>query len=253
MGTMGIYLSKSQLERSPSRADGVSAEEEKRLVRWHIKVIQRAGQNLNLPIITISTACTFFHRFYSAYSLAKHAPLVISQGCLLLASKSEENSRRIRDILNTTYAVNFSDREPLRVSTEYWKMKEQVLRAEQILLRAFAFDMAPAHPHHYLLHFIRDLEATEDVATMAWCVSNDSLCSPLCLQYSAQTIACACILFAADLTNTHPFVGEWWEKYATNRIQLEDAAHQLADLYEEELEAKVPASHTAVPLRGGMS
>ena len=38
----------------------------------------------------------------------------------------------------------------------------------QILLRAFAFDMAPAHPHHYLLHFVRDLEASEEVPGGGW-------------------------------------------------------------------------------------
>jgi hypothetical protein len=43
-------------------------------------------------------------------------------------------------------------------SQHYWQMKEDVIRTEQILLRVFAFDLEIAHPHIYLLHFIRDLE-----------------------------------------------------------------------------------------------
>lgn len=236
-------MTRNELEKSPSRRDGIAAAAEKKQKRHYITVIQQAGQNLELPILTLSTACVFFHRFFAFYSLQQYDPLVMSQGCILLASKAEENSRRIRDVLNTTYAVNYPDREPLRVSTEYWKMKELVVRAEQILLRAFAFDMAPSHPQHYLLHFIRNLEAAEEIGTMAWCVANDSLVSSLCLQYCPQTIACACILFASEITNSGAFVGEWWEKFETNRRDLEDASHQLADLYEEGIPASPNHTH----------
>jgi hypothetical protein len=36
--------------------------------------IQAAGANLELPILTICTACVFFQRFFSYCSFAKHDP-----------------------------------------------------------------------------------------------------------------------------------------------------------------------------------
>ena len=44
-------------------------------------------------------------------------------------------------------------------------MKEEVIKFEQILLRVFSFDLTVQHPHHYVLHFIRDLEGNLPLST----------------------------------------------------------------------------------------
>jgi len=186
---------------------------------------------LELPILTICTACVFFQRFFSQCSFAKYDPAIVAQACLLLAAKAEENSRRVRDVINTSFALQ-TNRKELQVSQDYWQMKDDVIRCEQLLLRVFAFDLDLRHPQHFVLHFIRDLEGPEELASVSWCILNDSLSTTLCLQYRPEPIACAAIYLAGELLGEQVSHGEWWEKYDTTRVELEDICHQLADMFE---------------------
>lgn len=225
-------LTKQQIERSPSVADHIPFAEELRLRRALTIFLLKTGGLLELPILTICTSCAFFQRFFSQCSFAKHNPHVIAQACLMLAAKAEENSRRVRDVVNTTEALRKQDKDSTQEPQEYWGTKEAVIRCEQMLLRVFAFDLDLKHPHHYVLHFIRDLEGAEEVASVSWCILNDSLCTTLCLQYRPEPIACAAIYLAGEMIGEQVSHGEWWEKFDTSRVELEDIAHQLADMYE---------------------
>jgi len=225
-------LTKQQIERSPSAADNIPFAEELRLRRALTIFLLKAGGLLELPILTICTSCVFFQRFFSQCSFAKFDPLVIAQACIMLAAKAEENSRRVRDVINTTEALREQGKDHLQEAKEYWGMKEDVIRSEQTLLRVFAFDLDLRHPHHYILHFIRDLEGAEELASVSWCILNDSLCTTLCLQYRPEPIACAAIYLAGEMIGEQVSHGEWWEKFDTSRVELEDISHQLADMYE---------------------
>eukprot|EP00808_Paulinella_micropora_P027149 g16779.t1 len=85
-------------ERESSSHDNVSdavksAREEEAVSR----VIFQAGLMLELPIYATATACTYFHRFYKKLPLLDRADAYLTaQACLLLASKVEENPRRLR-------------------------------------------------------------------------------------------------------------------------------------------------------------
>lgn len=225
-------LTKQQIERSPSVADNIPFSEELRLRRSLTIFLLKAGGLLELPIVTICTSCAFFQRFFSQCSFAKFNPYVIAQACLMLAAKAEENSRRVRDVVNTTEALRRQDKDCVHETQEYWGMKDAVIRSEQTLLRVFGFDLDLKHPHHYVLHFIRDLEGAEEIASVSWCILNDSLCTTLCLQYRPEPIACAAIYLAGEMIGEQVSHGEWWEKFDTSRVELEDIAHQLADMYE---------------------
>jgi len=162
--------------------------------------LMQAGILLELPILTISTATLFFHRFYSRLSFLQYPPLLTLQAAIFLASKVEEHSRRLRDILNVSHRVQYPSEEALQVTQDFWSMKDAVLRQEQILLRVLGYDLECDHAHRYVLHIVRQLEATEDVASIAYYILNDSLCTTLCLQYSAARIACGAIYLASELT-----------------------------------------------------
>ena len=67
-----------QLSDSPSRRDGVSAEEEHRL-RWEgAQLIRDAGNALNQQPGTYCTGITLFHRFYALYSFRGFPHMVSS-------------------------------------------------------------------------------------------------------------------------------------------------------------------------------
>lgn len=75
-----FYLSKEQLENSPSRLRGVDAETEKRLRVYGCDRIQRAVILLKLPQVVAATAQILFHRFYSKKDLREWHVRVCSGG-----------------------------------------------------------------------------------------------------------------------------------------------------------------------------
>ncbi|GAB5365405.1 hypothetical protein AAMO2058_001054900 [Amorphochlora amoebiformis] len=191
----------SQLENSPSRQDGISFVRENEMRRKCVALMQEAGIRLQLPHQAICTAVHYYHRFFTLCSMANHSLLLTAQTCLFIASKVEETSRRVRDILNTTYRLQNPEKKPLQVTQEYWNMKEDVVLHEQICLRVLGYNLTSRHPHHYVLHFLKDLDGTEELGILAWSLLNDSLRTTLCLQYAPESIACASIYLAAEMMN----------------------------------------------------
>jgi len=228
-------LKREELEESPSRKS-FSWEDEKRIRRDMTSIMIQSGILLELPILTIATACLYFHRFYSRVSMLQYDPLLTVQACLFLASKAEEHSRRLRDILNTTHRVQHISKDPLQVTQAFWNLKDNVLRHEQTLLRVLGYDLECQHAHRFLLHIVRQLEATEDLATMALYILNDSLCTTLGIQYPASTLACGAIYLASEVTGDKiidfSYGYEWWEQFDVNQLEIEDICHQLIELYE---------------------
>lgn len=223
---------------SPSRKDGISLEQEKRLRRKYIALVQESGVLLELPNNTICTAAAFFHRFFAVCSLAKFDPVLVVEACLFLASKVGETGRRVRDVINVTYCLLHPNEEPLQVSEQYWLTKDSASRCEQQLLRVLGFDLDVKHPHHYLLHIVRELEGTEQLATVAYYICNDSMQTALCLQYPPAVIACAAVHLAGEFISEQIAAAswqwgqEWWERFGVSRLELEDISHQLLDVYE---------------------
>jgi hypothetical protein len=225
----------------PIRAGPIPSEEEKRIRRFYISLLQSSGVLLELPIATVTSACIFFHRFYSICALQDNHPLVCCCACILLSSKVEEHSRRVRDIMNVLYRLCYPSLAALSISPLYWQFKDNVLRFEQLLLRVINFETILIHPQHYILHFAREIECSEELTSIAFYICNDSLLTTLILQYSSSAIACSAIYLAAE------FIGEtinlrsiaqsssnseWWEYFSCSRIEIEDCSHQLLELYE---------------------
>ncbi|MBW0539154.1 hypothetical protein O181_078869 [Austropuccinia psidii MF-1] len=88
------------LERTPSSHSSISSDLERELRFFGGLLIQQAGILLNLPQIVMATAATLFQRFYFVTSFLNFGIRDVSAGCLFLASKLEEKSARIRDIIN---------------------------------------------------------------------------------------------------------------------------------------------------------
>jgi hypothetical protein len=230
----GTHSKLIQNALQPVRGKRLTQQGEKRVRSTYIELIIRSGRLLELPNLTISTACVYWHRFFSLHSLLVYHPSLCAAASLFLASKAEESSRRVRDVINVVYRVEHmppgswhapantaaggnsmqgvnngamspartpghTADEPLQVSQLFWDLKEEVLRFEQKLLRVLAYEMKIYHPQVYVLHFARELECSEEVCRSAYYICNDSQRTTLCLQYGPNAIACACIYLAAEL------------------------------------------------------
>ncbi len=71
--------------------------------------------------------------------------------------------------------------------------------AERLLLRVLGFNFLSRHPHHYVLHYLKELDASEELAILSWSLLTDSVRSTVCLQYKPESIACAAIYLAAEM------------------------------------------------------
>ena len=72
-------------------------------------LILRAARLLDLPAVAGATASVYWHRFFSKESLLLHHPSVCAAASLFLASKVEECSRRVRDVINVVYRCEHSN------------------------------------------------------------------------------------------------------------------------------------------------
>ncbi|KAJ1987314.1 hypothetical protein H4R33_002919 [Dimargaris cristalligena] len=64
-----------------------------------------AGLSLRLSHITIATACAMFHRFYMRHSLKEYNPYNIAATSLYLATKVEEQHRKLKDVIVAVHMV----------------------------------------------------------------------------------------------------------------------------------------------------
>ena len=87
------------LANSPSKRDGVGADDEMAQRVWGCELIMEAGILLRLPQVVMCTAQNLFHRFYYRVSLLRFDAFLSAMGCFFLACKIEEKPKRIREVL----------------------------------------------------------------------------------------------------------------------------------------------------------
>jgi hypothetical protein len=94
----------------------------------------------------------------------------VAASCLFLGCKMAEEPRRIRDVINLSSVLGFSEcnqsedmnnkktpivikeaAEPPALDEKYWKAKEQIVSTEQLVLRMLKFDTVVCHPHRCVL------------------------------------------------------------------------------------------------------
>ena len=238
-----FYLSAAQLEASPSRLDGVSAELESQLRRYACDAIAEAVVQLHLPQSVACTAQVLLQRFYCKRSLTQFDVKILAIACFWLAAKLEEvieidspNRVRLRYIIVVFYRVfRRSDGKYLDIlepgTQRYDALKTEVVRAERHILRAFGFIVNVEHPHRFVLVFGQLLGLTKEVLQEGWNLANDSLRTTLCVQHKAEVVACG-LLFLATRRQGVPMPESppWWQVFGVRQEQLLSVASTITAL-----------------------
>ncbi|KAI9310571.1 cyclin-like protein [Dichotomocladium elegans] len=176
---------------------GMSLEEEWLRRLTGCILIQAIGARLEVPLPTLATAMTFFHRFFTQHSFVHYRLEVVAACCLYFACKVEESFRNINDVVGSTM-LNILG--PNNHSEDHAKLfhslREGILQYEMILVETLCFDIALNHPYTPLIDMLAQTEADESVAHSALAFLNDSMRLPLCLLYDPKLIAAACICLA---------------------------------------------------------
>ena len=69
----------------------------------HSQPLSWTGKTLNLSVDTCSCALTFLQRFFSVRSMLASDCYIICAACTLLATKSEDQTRAIKDIIKHSW------------------------------------------------------------------------------------------------------------------------------------------------------
>jgi hypothetical protein len=196
---------------------------------------------LQLQTETRFTAIVLLHRYARAKAQANGSVESTSDGkgledlpwvgaaCIFLACKVEEETRRLRDVINMVHMVLSSlprssssskvgdveaeanggvnnpkdviliSASPPDLNQEYWKSKKRVVETEQAVLRWLGFDVSVSHPHRAVFLILEAKAGNRDkVLAIAFRRLNDALFWPDALEHTVIELACASIDLALE-------------------------------------------------------
>ncbi|KAH8835108.1 cyclin-like protein [Flagelloscypha sp. PMI_526] len=206
MGSTSEWLfTPSMLDETPSRTH-TSLFDELYLRATGVEFLYRLGGTLRLPTAALFTAANWFHRFYMRYDIDDFPTQETAAACVFLATKTEECSRKLRDVALVAEIKRTGGQKIPDDSPEIQKWCGYILWVEEYLLEAIGFDFTVDMPHFHILHAVqrdRDRnvppETLKDIQESAWSLAHDSYRTPLCILFPAPTIAAACYILAQRL------------------------------------------------------
>lgn len=241
-------FSESELLLTPSIIAGKLSPEKERENRGKgVNFILQAGIMLKLPQITLATASVFLHRFYMRHSMVDvpgRAPgyhyYSMAATCLFLATKVEENCRKMKELVIACVRVAQKDPNKLvdEQDSEYWRWRDNILHSEDVLLETLCFDLNLEAPYKILFELLLQLhhENHKRLRNAAWAFVNDSCLTMLCLLFPCRIIAASAVYAAAKHTGVN-FLDDragrpWWEAAGVDIIEVRKACNYMADMYE---------------------
>jgi cyclin T len=238
------YFTRSQIhESSPSRIDGIDAEQEDRLRISYCRFIRHVAMKLGLPQVTIGTSIIFCHRFYLRHSHSKNDRYTIATICLILAIKATE-VRRIffEDLTRLSYEVQHenADRataELIKDPQFFEQRKQLLLKGEHLVLSTLNFDLDIETPYQPLVSALKKFNAERwhsQFSQVSWNFVNDGLMTTVCLQYEPRQVAGAAFFLASKFLHVQlPLDTEnpWLREFDLSLLQLHDVCSQLLELY----------------------
>jgi hypothetical protein len=170
-----------------------------------------------------------FHRFYTQVSMKEFDTNLTIMSSVFLASKLEEHTRRLTDIINVFYRIfqvyaDKVDQIPFSVHS----LKNEVVEVEKEILASLGFTLTYDNPHKFMMMYLNTIDSDSKFAQKAWNYLNDSFFTDLPLQYGPNVLAsgaiyCANIELEHGLSDSPP----WYELFDVTKLQLVDFKKQM--------------------------
>ncbi|KAL2504058.1 Cyclin-T1-5 [Abeliophyllum distichum] len=243
------YFTREELDRSPSRKDGISREQESHLRQLFCSYLQELGVELKAPQVTIATAMMLCHRFFMHQSHTKNHWQTVANSSMFLASKAEDTPCRLKDIVVMSYKLMYrwdpSASQRIREREIYDKQKELILTGERILLVTVAFDLNIEHPYKPLVAALKKLKISHEVVKVAWNFVNDWVRTTLCLQYKPHYIAAGSLYLAVKFQKMKlpsENGNAWWMQFDISPKKLEEVIQHMLGLLGNNAKQALPSS-----------
>ncbi|XP_028321043.1 cyclin-T2-like isoform X1 [Gouania willdenowi] len=234
-------FTREQLDNTPSRRCGIEADRELSYRQQAANLIQDIGQRLNVSQLIINTAIVYMHRFYMLHSFNKFHRNVISQVTLFLASKVEEQPRKLELVIKIAHAIINPQEPALDTKSNAFQLQlHEFVVLEAIVLQTLGFDITIDHPHTDVVKCCQLVRASKDLAQTSYFMATNSLhLTTFCLQHRPTVVACVCIHLACKWSNWEIPVStdgkHWWE-YVDCRVTLQlldELTHEFLQILEK--------------------
>lgn len=225
------YFTAEQLNNSPSRKQGMDADQELMYRQRAANLIQDMGQRLQVSQLCINTAIVYMHRFYAFHSFTQFHRNSIAAAALFLAAKVEEQPRKLEHIIKVVHiCLGMEAPDPLKEN--YAEQAQDLVFNENVLLQTLGFDVAIDHPHTHVVKTCHLVKASKDLAQTSYFMASNSLhLTTMCLQYKPTVVACFCIHLACKWSRweiPQSNEGRHWFHYVDKSVTL-DLLKQLTD------------------------
>ncbi|CAF3984542.1 unnamed protein product, partial [Rotaria magnacalcarata] len=122
-----------------------------------ISYMFECAAKLRLSILTTASAAVIYHKCSCYLEKSDFDQYTLAATALSLASKYEEEQIKIRDLINVTYRTLHPNQPYLRISQEYYRLRNTLVDCELFLIRILGFHFQFNHPNKYLLHYFDTL------------------------------------------------------------------------------------------------
>jgi hypothetical protein len=200
-----------------------------------------ACQVLKLSSEARFASLVLLHRYFDVNAEPSIDYKWIAAACLFLGTKTEEECRRLRDIINLVEMLEFGvSGENIRIKAVralddgYWSAKEKLVKTEQEVLRMLQFNVSVPHPHRAVAVLLSQ-EAEfhsrqQELLPIAWQYLNQALFYAPALRHAVLTLACAsieCARLQLDQNEISQASSAWWNKYGVSNDELQDSVKDL--------------------------
>ncbi|WFC98871.1 hypothetical protein MYAM1_001604 [Malassezia yamatoensis] len=221
-GKQGPHATQTGGASAGQRANPTLTTTQERVLRGKgVHLIFKMGEFLKLGQHVMTTAVTYFHRFYMRQSLqvsrsgSGWSHYEIAAACVFLACKIEESLRKLPAVVDAVMSsldkshegqMRWADRSYRAnpQSHEFQKWRESILSHEETLLTTLCFDLVVPQPHEVIVRATQALQVEAPLARLAWCVLNDCLRDPVLILFDAPVLAAGAFWKACKVRETDP-------------------------------------------------
>lgn len=241
----------------------MTSVEREEVLYYGCDFLKECGFYLKLDQNVITTASILFQRFFRRRSIYKYSNVVCAGACLLLASKIEEDVRKVREVINVMYTCLcyreiwkdcFDTQTKKVVPLDYYGMfgedvgyewRTLMIEMERQVLHECGFNLGIENHHKFILVYVNCLreradagdwvsqsgEKWRDMLQSAWNYGNDVLKSQIVVEVAVECIACACIHLAAnDYDLCLPT--RWYEVFGADVSDFQQSLDGMRRVYE---------------------
>jgi len=240
MRLWNVFVEDEIIWKTPSFAQDVSESEERQLRAYGCELISCAGILLRHSVFVINHAMVLFHRYYYSSSFRDADVWGVAQAALYVASKLEEDQRRIMHVVAVfrRMRLRYLDASLIEEPMSDEEYVKYAFRFERDLLKQIGYVCYVEQPHRFVIPFcniiFKDIDESllKAIRQKAWNYINDSFRTTLCCRFPGENVACGAVYLAARQVGiTLPKDIPWTECLDTSVEALYAVVQELLELY----------------------